>query len=179
MSKAVQEVERSIETMKSLGKVLFFVFGILFVATAVGFVLVLCLALNAMMSGSMSDKSGTITVAAAPMFLLLCDLSFFILGSMSRNIAQGVSPFTIKHSKMIAALGWLFLLTALIEFLTSPGFISIELGRIALVGLSQTTIENLSLPVDVVAILMGVVCFAFSLMWRYGALLQKQTNDLV
>ncbi len=179
MSKAAQEVEHSLKTMRSLGKALFFLFGFLFLATAIGLVPVSVLAAGSIMNGAVSDGSGTITVAAAPLFLLACGLSFFLLASMSRNISHGISPFTVKHAKMIAVSGWVFLLTALFEFLTSPGFISIAIGRIAFVGLSQTTIENLSLPVDVVAIFMGIVCLAFSLMWRYGALLQEQTNDLV
>lgn len=179
MSKAAKEVERSLKTMKSLGKALLFVFGFLFLITVAGLVPVLIFAIKAVMNGALSDGSGTITILAAPLFLIACGLSFFLLASMSRNISRGVSPFTVTHAKMIAVSGWMFLLTALLEFLTSPGFISIAIGHIAFVGLAQTTIENISLPVDVVAIFMGIVCLAFSLMWRYGALLQEQTNDLV
>ena len=87
--------------------------------------------------------------------------------------------FTLSHARRISIIGWLFVAAAIGDLLFSPGFLSIVIGPFDLLGNAYSMFENLVLPIDIGAVLGAVCCFSISAIWRYGALLQDQTEDLV
>lgn len=111
--------------------------------------------------------------------LLVYASSLYTASSMLHQISLGRSPFSFRYAKLIAVVGCLFAFDAVISFMMSPGFAmvfhfdGIDLGYIS----SQAT-EYPVFSIDVKSVFISVISFALSIVWRYGALLQEETDGL-
>ena len=186
MAKRAQQLEASFERMRHLGRrmtVLFLVLTILTLAVAVfAGVLVVRMAMEAGSGdlGWYADATQSVSIPAALFtFAVVVSVELIILG-ISTDMARGVSPFTRKNSRRIFVLGVLFLVNAAVAMITSPGFISMTFGALRLIDSSASLFGGAAvLPIDMGALFGALVSFSLSAIWRYGALLQEQTEDLV
>lgn len=131
-----------------------------------------------------SDLSKESFPRALTMSLLVIDLiilggTLFIIRSIFNNISKGNSPFTVKHSQQLMMLGFFFLIDIVLNLLLSPAFSSItNIGPVEFGYIAPQTTPYPVLSIDIKSIVGTVVCFALSVVWRYGALLQSETDDL-
>ncbi|NBJ67261.1 hypothetical protein D5273_09100 [Enterorhabdus caecimuris] len=92
---------------------------------------------------------------------------------------QGSSPFSIKYSNWMTIAGILLLLDAIFNSIT-PGSFSYELIQGPLpYGIFFEGVEPGTIDVDTSTLILAVVVFALSAIFRYGALLQNLSDDLV
>ena len=165
MVNSAQKIDKSIQKMMTLGRRLGILFTALFIAVCCcSVVVVISIGLMAA-QGNLYDPSKTVSVVVPLMYLLIFGGATWTLRGISMDMAHGESPFTLSHARRISIIGWLFVAAAIGDLLFSPGFLSM--------------FENLALPIDIGAVLGAVCCFSISAIWRYGALLQDQTEDLV
>ena len=76
--------------------------------------------------------------------------------SIAKDVACGCSPFTIA----------------------SPGFVSVVDAGGVHVGLASDQLTDYPIvPIDVKSVVGAVVCFSLSSVWKYGALLQADSDD--
>lgn len=179
MAKSAQQIEESLIKMRQLGKRLRLLFSILLALVCLCLAAVAAVALSMVADGSISDPSNTVSIVVPPLYLVICGAGAMVLRGISCDMAKGESPFTAAHARRIGALGWMLLAVAAIELIASPGFVSIVLGPLSLISSPHEMFEELTVPLDMGAVLGAIACFSIAAIWRYGALLQTQAEDLV
>lgn len=179
MANGARQIEDSLNRMQRLGKKLRLLFTVLLVLICICSAVVAVMVLGKISNGLIVDSSHTVSVVVPLAYLIICGMAALTLRGISGDMAEGESPFTFAHARRIGALGWMFVAVAIIEVITSPGFVAIALGPFFFVSAPQEMIEGLTIPLDMGAILCAVTCFSLSAIWRYGTLLQAQAEDLV
>ncbi len=186
MTKELERMDHSLRDAQHMGKVLSCVFSVLLGAFVIIVGLVVAHVVGEMRS---IDASGVIhlkgggelwPVAAIPILIVGATI-LVVLQGISSDIACGHSPFSIAHARKIAFLGIAFLLNALVPLIASAGNIEIDL----VFGILACNPNPLVLYipggpiVDFGSLVAALVALALALLWRYGALLQQQSDDLV
>lgn len=98
--------------------------------------------------------------------------------SIAKDVACGCSPFTIAHASQIRVVAWLFVAGFVLGILASPGFVSVVDAGGVHVGLASDQLTDYPIvPIDVKSVVGAVVCFSLSSVWKYGALLQADSDD--
>ncbi|OUN47825.1 hypothetical protein B5G20_03710 [Collinsella sp. An7] len=191
MSKSSHHIETSLHKLQRLGSVLSAVFAALTVATVV---LAVALAINVgahvgrdarVTSFGVIEGAGlSVYILPAVAWLAIALVLEVTLWSICRDMKHGESPFTVKHVRLIALLGAAFVFNAVMGVFF-PGTMRIGheillftyVPNAMMLGIALG--HGLSLMLDVGSLLTALVCFATSAMWRYAALLQAQSDDLV
>lgn len=190
MSKSVEHIESSMRRLKRLGWVLSIVFAIILAAT-IGFAILCTIAaVQQMGMGARFTSFGVLEgddislniLPAATWFLIAFFLEVALLG-ICRDMARGVSPFTVGHARLIAVLGVSFVLNAVVGALFPSGRVLYETIPLGFSYMPNSMVllvggQN-GVSIDVGSLLTALVCFSISIMWRYAALLQEQTDELV
>lgn len=124
---------------------------------------------------------GVIEMLSLLLSLVITGFALFVLRSIFKDIAMGRSPFTFAHATQIKVVAWLLVADAAIGLVLSPGFFTaFNLGGSLEVGYASAGDFNPAvLPLDAKGIAGAIFCFALSLIWRYGALLQCEEDDLM
>ena len=174
------------ERMRRLGEVLKLLFGALLVLTAVAFAYAVFLVVQMAMQQGVTlrdwyaDGTTSVSVVSALFTAVVAMAVEFILRGVSADMARGVSPFSEEHAKRIRLLGFLFLASALVTLLSSPGFISMTVGVFRFIDSPSHLFGGVfALPVDLGSLFGAVVSFSLAAIWKYGALLQRQSEELV
>lgn len=103
----------------------------------------------------------------------------FLFRNIFKTISKGDSPFTLKQSRQLMILGILFAVDVVLNLMLSPAFSAVS--NIGPVDFGYNSFHATPYPVLTIntkSIVGAVVCFALSVVWRYGALLQSETDDL-
>lgn len=120
-------------------------------------------------------------MSVAPFLLdsLATGFILFLVERVCWEIGRGESPFNTLRIRQLRLLGLLFMAIALSNLLISPGsFIGSQDGN-AMMAFYSATPDGTAVDVDFESILTAVVCFALSLVFKYGSTLEQETNDLV
>lgn len=179
MANSAQRIEESLNRMQRLGKRLRLLFTILFVLICICMVVVTAMVLAMIIDGTVDDPSHTVSIVVPPAYLIICAVGVMTLREVSSDMAKGESPFTLAHARRISALGWMLVVIVAVELVASPGFVAIAIGPLSFINEPYAMFEKLTMPLDMGAVLGAITCFSLSAIWRYGALLQAQAEDLV
>lgn len=176
----VERIEKSLNNLKSMSKWvsrIFLVFFVLYCVLCLCFIgLFIFAQINSDFEGSFLDG---LTMVILVVDLVILGGALLMLRNIFDTISQGGSPFTLRQSRQLMVIGILFALDVVLNFCLSPAFSSIvyvgpvEFGY----GANHTTPYPV-LTINVKSVVGTVVCFALSAVWRYGALLQSETDDL-
>lgn len=106
-------------------------------------------------------------------------LTLFIIWRVFRNIGTGRSPFCLSFSRQIIILGVVLLISTISGMFIEPGT---QIGSMD--SAATMTYEFSGNSSDLVSIdfrntLAAIACFALSTIFRYGAALQDETDDLL
>lgn len=187
MAKKAERIDRSLRGMQRVGKGL----SVLFTGLLLLVLLALAYVVFTVFSHDMvvdlpwiADDTGfTLFVPMAVVWFAIIVLTLLVLRSISSDMARGISPFTMAHARGINVIGGLFIVNFIAGFFSAQG--TIELGADGSASLLARLNSVLLLlgprpiSVDVGSLLAALGCFALAAIWRYGALLQEQTEDLV
>lgn len=179
MAKSARQIEESMNRMQQLGKRLRLLFTILVVLICICTAVIAVMVFAKISDGLVNDPSRTVSVFVPLAYMFICCVGAMTLRGISGDMANGESPFTLIHARRIRALGWMLVVVAGIELVTSPGFMSITVGPFSLINAPYAMFDELTMPLDIGAIIGAITCFSLSSIWRYGALLQSQAEDLV
>lgn len=186
MSKEIDRLRNSSTVIRQMGSVLSWIFSGLFVLLCI-VALFVCLSVVPNIrefdsSGTLHLEDGGELIPMAAIFVFLISAaSLLLLRRMSKDVAIGLPLFSNTHARGIAFLGVLFLFNAILPVLTPTGQVSIDL-RVVTLFFSPNPLSLIigdGVIVDLGSILSATFCFSFALFWRYGTLLQCQSDDLV
>lgn len=187
MARSAEQVEASITNMRKVGWVLSAVFSVLLVLFG-AFVLYVIWRLATDSAGPLHDglvetkAGGIVYLFPALILVVIFGAVLVILQGISADIAHGVSPFTRGHASRIFVLGIAFLANTAAAFVVPGGSIDLVAGPVQVTCFPHSMMLYLgtgAIPLDAGSLLGAVICFAIAAIWRYGALLQEQTEDLV
>lgn len=106
-------------------------------------------------------------------------LTLFIIWRIFRVIGNGCSPFCLSLAKQTAILGAILLLSTLSGILIEPGM---QIGSMDSTSAMTYEFDGSSddlLSIDFGNLLAAIACFALTIIFRYGAALQDETDDLL
>ena len=179
MDKRLRDINASKQRLVSLARRLGVAFLVVFALYCIGAIAVAIYALW--------PPNGFIRIGDGSLILLapfLCGaittgLTLYLLSRMFAEIGRGESPFTRLRVRQLQVLGALFLLTAVSNLFVIPGSeVGAQDGSLTLSFYSPQPAEG-TIDVDFPSIVIAIICFALSLIFKYGALLQCETDDLV
>lgn len=105
-------------------------------------------------------------------------LVFIMLIRIFGDIFIGNSPFTIEQSKRLRLIGFLMLADIIFIALSSATpFPGTHIGMFTLGIIPPENPEGIT--IDVSSLLWAILCFCFSYVFRYGALLQQLSDETV
>lgn len=101
-----------------------------------------------------------------------------VMRSIAKDVARGRSPFTIVHAKQIKFMAWMFVVGFVLNIFISPDFVELmHVGELNLGVASDQLGRYPTLHLDAKSLIGAVVCFSLSSVWKYGALLQADSDD--
>ena len=108
-----------------------------------------------------------------------CGFVILILGIIFREIGKEASPFTFKIAKFIDVLAVILLVSFLSGFFIQPGSQVGAVSDSAMMAVDYDGNPVNVINVEISSLIASIVCFAMSAVFRYGAILQIETDDLV
>lgn len=94
------------------------------------------------------------------------------------NIASGESPFTESQVKLFRAVGFLFALLALVEAVLSYGFsYDASVFGTAIVVEGNDGMPQSHIRINAAMMFLAAMFFGLSIVFRYGALLQRLSDE--
>lgn len=127
-------------------------------------------------------RIGNGTISIFFLFVLSNAASAFALFLISRIFAEmgcGESPFNKTRVRQLQALGLLFIFAAISNSLIVPGAeVGVQSGDFTVSFYSGQPAGG-SPDLDINSWLIAIVCFMLSMIFKYGALLQQEADDLM
>lgn len=190
MTKSAQKIENALDGVQKLGLMLKVLFTVLIALTALLAFYIIYLVGCAMAHGFVFQNGCMVFDAGErsvnPFFAAVWLLFLFTIEAMVRGIAvdmsRRVSPFTVRHARMLQIVGLAFVVNFILGIIWPNADVQLSMGTsvISIVPNSMTmAFGEDALQIDFGSILGALIAFSMSLVWRYGALLQTQTDDLV
>ena len=160
MTKSIRKIEKALAKLEVLGSRLSCLFLVAFVFVCV------------------FDVSYLMQLTLSLLDFAIYGVILLVMRSIAKDVAQGRSPFTIAHANQIRIIAWLFLTGFVLGILISSGFVSVANAGGFHIGLASDESANYSvISIDVKSVVGAVVCFSLSSVWKYGALLQADSDD--
>lgn len=119
---------------------------------------------------------------------MICNLgaggvAIFVIARMLQKVGKGLSPFSLSSSRQIKILAIILLIGVVSEAIIDPGA---RIGSESTTGSisfgfsgSSSGAAYESVHIDFTSLLVSIICFALSPIFRYGALLQSEADDLM
>lgn len=179
MTKSVRRIEESLTKMRSLGSRLSVLFLVFFVALCVYLVALVALEIFSYVSSSvMPDPYVVFQFASSVLINVTYAALLLVMRSVAQDVAHGRSPFTFAHAKQIKIVAWMFVIGVVLNLFISPDFIEMmHIGDVDLGVVSDQSRRYPTMRIDVKSAVGAIVCFSLSSVWKYGALLQADSDD--
>lgn len=108
--------------------------------------------------------------------------AIIVIARMLRTIGKGESPFSLSSARQIKVLAIVLLVGVVAGALITPGTqvgsVS-ESGAMVLDFLGSSNDDMYTMHIDLKGLLISIICFALSPIFRYGALLQSEADGLM
>lgn len=98
-----------------------------------------------------------------------------IITNVFRDVARGMTPFTLVQVKRIRLAALMIALDAFVGMIFSPGFV--HALQIAGLDIGYAVSGQPSIPVDLGEILAALCLIALSFVFKYGVLLQEFSDE--
>lgn len=107
--------------------------------------------------------------------------ALLLIARILRAIGKGSSPFLMQFAREIKVLAIILLAGVVLGVFIEPGS---QVGVVDESGLHRMTYKHggnsdSDVFVDASGLLTSIICFALSTIFRYGAILQQEADDLV
>lgn len=175
----VQETKNSLLRIRKISRIIFLVCRFLLITYIVFWVSVFGATLFSIISPESSIVS---SVSASELPVFLCTGVFVtvllkIVSDVFGDAARGQSPFAMVQVKRLRIAACVLMLDAIFGALLSPGFLgALQMGSL---DVSYTVSRQTVIPIDLGEILASICLFGFSLIFKYGVLLQEFSDDAI
>lgn len=181
MTKTIKRLEESLAKIKTLGSRLSCLFLILFVVICITLSIYIVFKIfHLLATSTVPDFFVAIQLVSSSLDYVIFGVMLLVMRGIAKDVAKGRSPFTVAHAKRIKIIAWLFVVDFVLSAFVSPGFASVVgLGGLDF-GLASDAIAGRPIvPVDARSIVGALVCFSLSAVWKYGALLQSDSDEFL
>jgi len=165
--------------MQTLGSRLSVVFLVLFVAMVVSMTVLIFLEVFGYAYSSASPNPYAAFQFVS--FMLISSVyavMLLVMRSVAKDVALGRSPFTFSHARQIKIIAWMFVVGFVLNIFISPDFVELmRVGEFNFGVASDQLGRYPTIHLDVKSVVGAVVCFSLSSVWKYGALLQADSDD--
>lgn len=183
LSVDAERIQASLLRMKSAGRVLYYVFGTIFLlSVAIAIILFGSSVLKAFNPDLAPFSVEPFGIGSIPILItriIIC-VSLFYITRLFEDISKGESPFTLVQSRRMAIIGCLLVVGAIAEgFVFSEPPPSLTIPGVVDMRYSTVPNSNQVFFVNGAYVAGAVMCFCLSYAFKYGALLQKLSDDTV
>ena len=153
------------------------VFMVLFVLSVIGLLAYLGVSVHSFIS---NDDASLLSIFYPTIQLATACITLRLMYALFRNIANGRSPLTKKHARILAIIASLLLASCLVEIVMQliPAVSEhiFQVGSFAEIGYVQDPATS-SLHIDLKTTVMAAFCYAVSAVFSYGADLQQLSDE--
>lgn len=115
---------------------------------------------------------------------IICNLTaggiaLFVVARMLRVVGRGQSPFSMSCARQIKFLAIVLIIGVVAGALITPGTQIGSMGSSNFVVFDFAESEKYDAHIDIKSLFISIICFALSPIFRYGALLQSEADDLM
>jgi hypothetical protein len=96
-----------------------------------------------------------------------------------RDISQGETPFSKKQSKRVRLIAYLMFARVVLEVLLFVVIAAFYPDALTSLSYYVSGSSALTVSFDFEALISAIVCYCISLAFEYGALLQRDSDDIV
>lgn len=177
--KPMRRIEDSLSKMRALGSRLSVLFLVLFVALcASSAVLIVLEVLSYISTATAPDPYVVFQFISSMLMSVVYGVMLLVMRGVAKDVSRGRSPFTFSHARHIKIIAWMFVVSFALNLFISPDFIEmIHVGNADIGLVSDQVRRYLTIHLDVKSVVGAVVCFSLSSVWKYGALLQADSDD--
>ena len=175
-------IERSLSKVARFGYIGKVALAVLASATSLIGISVLCLGIASQVAAPFDTTVQTSTLGLLSLFLLWFCMAFalWVAYFIFKDMSLKISPFTKKHANRLKLLGAILLASTALQTLLSPETLAIlDIGDIAIGASMREANEYQGIPINIGLLTFGLFCICFSLVFEYGALLQKLSDETV
>nr|WP_255466648.1 hypothetical protein [Eggerthella hominis] len=175
----MRRIEDSLAKMKAFSSKLSTLFLVMFIAVCVTSIAVFLLEIiRCVTMSTVPDLARILQLASALINYVIYGVMLLVMRSIAKDIAHGKPPFTIAHAIQIKVIAWMFVAGFILGILVSPDFAEIaQIGSLDF-GLTSDQVGRYpSIHLDIKSLVGAIVCFSLSSVWKYGALLQADSDD--
>lgn len=175
----MQRIEESLSRMQVLGSKLSVLFLVLFIALSIYLTALVALEVFSFLTSSAaSDPYALFQFAASILISAVYGVMLLVMRSIAKDVARGRSPFTFAHAKHIKIIAWMFVVGFILNIFISPDFVELlHVGELNLGVASDQLGRYPTIHLDAKSLVGAIVCFSLSSVWKYGALLQADSDD--
>lgn len=154
-------------------------FLVLFVGFCISLVVFVALkVLSYAMASKTPDLYAVFEFVSSILLNMVYALILLVMRSVANDVARGRSPFTVAHANQIKAIAWIFVAGVVLNIFVSPDFVElVRFGEFDLGLVSDQLGRYPVIHIDVKSLVGAIVCFSLSSVWKYGALLQADSDD--
>lgn len=165
--------------MQKLGSRLCVLFLFLFVGLCISLVLFVALEVfSYAMSSKIPDPYTVFEFVSSMLINVVYAAILLVMRSVANDVARGRSPFTVAHANQIKVIAWMFVAGVVLNMFISPDFIElVHFGGFDLGLVSDRLGRYPVISLDAKSLVGAIVCFSLSSVWKYGALLQADSDD--
>lgn len=106
-------------------------------------------------------------------------LVLFMIGRLLSLVGRGESPFSAPFVRIFVLVGIALLVSVICQFLIDPGTVVGSVNGDSCMSISYEGGPTGSRNIDLKSVIAAFSCFVLAAIFRYGALLQEETDDLV
>lgn len=155
------------------------VFMVLFVLSIIGLLAYLGVSVHSFIS---NDDASLLSIIYPTIQLATACITLRLMYTLFRNIANGKSPLTKQHARILAIIASLLLASCLVEivmqFIPAVSERIFQVGSFAEIGYVHDPATN-SLHIDLKTTVMAAFCYAVSAVFSYGADLQQLSDETI
>lgn len=179
MDRQLETLQNSRTKISSVCKILKYVFYALFALYCVASAAIIGLMLLQPGGFTPVGTSDPVLVISVICDVVACGLVLLTMGHLLGCMSKGESPFTPSSSKLLIVLGLLILASTVCKSFIAPGANLGAMSGDTEAVFSYPDYGDDSIYIDTRGILETIACFVLAVIFRYGALLQKESDDLV
>lgn len=175
----MRRIEESLSKMQALGSRLSVLFLVLFILICVSLVVLIVLEIiSYVVSSSTPEPYAAFQFGSSILMNAVYGVMLLVMRGVAKDVARGRSPFTFEHARRIKIMAWMFVAGFVLNIVISPDFIQMtHIGALDLGLVSDQIGRYPTIHLDVKSLVGAIVCFSLSSVWKYGALLQADSDD--
>lgn len=181
MDKHLSQIENTRNKIVALCGKLQWLFFACFVFCCIVFLAIVVFSILLPFGSSYLGPSSAISLLPVMLNVVAGGYALWLVTQMLRKIGKGLSPFSLSVARQIKALAVVLLAGVALGILIEPGS---QIGVTDESGTHRMAYEHggssdSDVFIDVKGLLTSIICFALSTVFRYGAALQQEADDLV